>query len=271
MHLRSSVVRVQLRRTSQICGRVPIDELAEFVETASSSLGDDLTVRAVLSDNFSFEETVESLAGLRDAGPFDRPLKRPRGESKYVGALRCDLRAVGARGSVQVDVGAQARWRRAITTITIRHSDPHTAELLLRAAQALLRRHRAYLVYLGLINAALWGLLMLSWAISPPPASAFDWFPVDAEGNPKGSPTGWITVGVVTLSFFWMIDVILTPRWTSTITIPAALSASHRPARWNPSAESVKRWAVIGGPVAVLALLVGAASLYVQLTGIKFS
>ncbi|MEU0269236.1 hypothetical protein [Nocardioides sp. NPDC006303] len=154
-------------------------------------------------------------------------------------------------------------------TITIRHSDPHTAELLLRAAQALLRRHRAYLVYLGLINAALWGLLMLSWALSPPPASAFDWFPVDAAGNPKGSPTGWITVGVVTLSLFWMIDVILTPRWTSTITIPATLSASHRPARWNPSAESVKRWAVIGGPVAVLALLVGAASLYVQLTGIK--
>ena len=132
-----------------------------------------------------------------------------------------------------------------------------------------MRRHRAYLVYLGLINAALWGLLMLSWALSPPPASAFDWFPVDAEGNPKTSPTGWITVGVVTLSFFWMIDVILTPRWTSTITIPAALSASHRPTRWNPSAESVKRWAVIGGPVAVLALLVGAASLYVQLTGIK--
>lgn len=267
--LASLGVRTQLRRASRICARVPIDELATFAENVSAQLGTRPSVRAVFTDKTSFEETVESLDGLRKAGPFDRPFKRPVMEPKIARALRCELRLVGENGSVHVDIGTQPGVRGSVTSITVRHSDPHSAELLLRDARALLHRHRPIVVYIGLVNAALWGLVVANWLVSPPPPGSFTAITADAEGNLTGSPSAWITACVQLISLFWAMDIVFATRWASTVTVPAGQQANARPSRWNPSPESVRRWAVIAGLVGILALAVGAASLYVQLTGVK--
>lgn len=269
MQLASVGVRVQLRRTSRISARVPIDELADFAAEASTRLGGKVSASAVFSDRASFEETVASFDGLKTAGPFDRPFKRPYLEPKAARALQCELSVVGAEGIVHLDIGTQSGFRRSITSVTIRHSDPHAAELLLRDAHALLRRHRPILVYIGLVNAAMWVLAILNWLVSPPPAGSINLIGADAAGNPTGSLSAWVTTFGLVASLFWAMEVVLPGRWASTVTIPAGQQANARRSRWNPSTESVRRWSVIAGLVGILALIVGAVSLYVQVTGLK--
>lgn len=261
-------MRVQLRRAWRICARVPIDELTDFAESAETSLGDAPTVRATFTDGSSFEETIDSLPGLRKAGPFDRPFVVPTRNRRPLGPWGATY------SSRALTVAFTLSWVRSQDYDARSQPSPSDIRMLTRPicscgtlgppapaqTSSCLRRPD---------QRCFGGIFLAGTAVSPVLAFYFDTRSVESEGDPAYDPIAWSVIGGVTLSLCWAMALALSGMWASTVTIPDGYQAGPTRARWNPSNESVKRWTVIAGAVGILALLVSATALVVQLTGMQ--